>query len=207
MKARAIVTAILVIVFLIMPVTVVDEADANPFWIYKTIAPLQGAIPPKITIQTPQNSTVYFSNNVTVSFRVDKPQMGDSEQSLYSIYKPNLYDIDYLLDNGLVYDVSSFNGKSYSTTVNFTFLPNGNHSLTVRATGVVLIGSSDPSKFWMSSDSTVYFSTNYKVLNQVQDGSDITVILGIATVCTVLIISSVTLLVRKKKWVSKQSFL
>jgi hypothetical protein len=52
---------------------IVKVAEANPYWIYKTIDPLPGATSPIVKIFSPQNNTVYYSDNVTVDFKVFRP--------------------------------------------------------------------------------------------------------------------------------------
>jgi len=55
-------TLILVLLMSIMyGVQFVKVVEANPFFMFDYIEPIPGAIPPTITIYSPENSTVYYS--------------------------------------------------------------------------------------------------------------------------------------------------
>ena len=199
-KSVARTAVILLLVSLV--VIEVEVADANPYWIYKTIDPLPGATPPMIKIFSPQNNTVYYSDNVTVDFKVFRPEMGNSEQNTYSVYKPSIYGIKCLLDNVTVQDKTDFNTTTMTETditLTSPSLPAGNHSLTVTADGVVLIHSSDPSKFWISSSSTVFFAVSPQTLKPIPSSSEL--ILAVAVVvCACLVLG----LLLKRKLVAKR---
>ena len=137
----------------------VKVAEANPFFIFEEIEPIQGTIPPTITISSPQNNIVYSSDEVTVSFHVDKPQLGTCGTAIINV--------TYTIDSKTVQAFSIWRGNSassgwavpeFDTNFTLTSLTVGNHRLTVRAEGVVYAGDMDI--FFIKSFSTVTFTTS-----------------------------------------------
>jgi hypothetical protein len=134
----------------------VKEARADPFFIFHQVDPVPGTIPPNITISSPQNNTVYASNEVTISFDVNKPELGACQA--------NIIDVTYILDNERTDAFSIWRGGSasnawavpeFNTSFVSPWLPAGTHSLTVSAQGVVYCGGMDI--FFINSSSTTLF--------------------------------------------------
>jgi hypothetical protein len=128
----------------------VKVAKANPFFIFHQISPIPGTIPPNITISSPQNNTVYSSDNITISF---------------SLSFNFIIGVNYTLDNETVQAFSIWHGGSasnsneipeFSTTFTSPSLPTGNHKLTVAAEAVVYVGNM--SIFFIDGSSTVFFT-------------------------------------------------
>jgi hypothetical protein len=144
------------LLILVVGMQVVEIAEANAFWIYKTVDPIPGAVPPTIIMLNPQNSSVCSPDEVAVSFNVSKPQFGTSFTSITYVY--------YAVDNGEDIKLYSpyINGSGttgvpeFNTTFILPSLSTGNHVLTVKAHGVVLPGGLDI--FYMNSSSTTFFS-------------------------------------------------
>ena len=188
------IAVLLLVISILAEMQVVEVAEANPYWIYKTIDPLPGATPPTVKMFSPQNNTVYYSDNVTVDIKVFRPEMGNSEQNTYSVYKPSIYGIKCLLDNVTIQDKTDFNTatmKETDLTLTSPLLSAGNHSLTVTADGVVLILSSDPSKFWISSSSTVFFTVSPQTSKPIPSSSES--ILAVAFVVCICLVAGLLL--------------
>ncbi len=143
---------------LVVGMQVVEIVEANAFWIYKTVDPIPGAVPPTIIMLNPQNNSVCSPDEVAVSFNVSKPQFGTSFTSITYVY--------YAVDNGEDIKLYSpyINGSGttgvpeFNTTFILPSLSTGNHVLTVKAHGVVLPGGLDI--FYMNSSSTTFFTVD-----------------------------------------------
>ena len=158
------------LVILVLSAMQVEVVEANPFWIFHQIEPRPDAIPPKITIFSPQNNTAYSSDNLTISFYVDRPKL-DMNGSSIDIQSSSLINITYTLDdkteqaftiwkNG---SASSSSGiPNFNTSLNSPALSPGNHYLTVYAEAVVFAGGLDI--FFLNSSSTVLFATGTQPL-------------------------------------------
>lgn len=137
---------------------VVKEAKANPFIIFKSVAPIPGTIPPIITVSSPQNNTVYKSNTVYISFNISKPEPPTPLES-------GITSVRYTLDandTGL-YFCNHYSSNyppglpQFSYSKNLT-LPEGTHTLVVHTGGVVLPGNM--TMFSVGSSSTVFFTVD-----------------------------------------------
>jgi hypothetical protein len=135
---------ILLLVISILSAMQVEVADANPFWIYHLIEPIPGTIPPKIIMFSPQNSTVYSSDSITISFYVDKPKL--------DMHDSSIINITYTLDDKTVQAFTIWkNGgagsdsgiPNFNTSFTSPPLSTGNHNLTVYAEGVLFAGGLD----------------------------------------------------------------
>jgi hypothetical protein len=153
----AILTSILVIFFLMQPVAQVLIVDANPFWMWKRIDPLPGAVPPTITIVSPQNSQDYQSDKITIIFNVTCPRL-DTNYGKIS-------NVTYLLDSNSTQVMSVWKGNSgssslavpeFNTAFSSPSLSAGNHRLSVYAEGVVFV--SPMNIFFIDSISEVDFT-------------------------------------------------
>jgi hypothetical protein len=162
MSNKTFMATIIILAFLISLVAgmqVFEVTKADPFFIFKTIDPIPGTIPPNILIFSPQNNTVYSSDKITVSFNVSKPQLGTCETAII--------DIKYTLDDETVQAFTIWRGGSasnswaipeFNTTFTLPTLSTGNHHLTVTAEGVVYAGNM--SIFFIDSSSTTFFTVD-----------------------------------------------
>jgi len=160
MKRMALaVTLILSLLFsLAAGLLLVKEAKANPFIIFKPVAPIPGTIPPVITFSSPKNNTVYKSNTVYINFNISKPEPPTPLESGITTVR---YTLD-ANDTGLYFcDHYSSNSPpglpQFSYSKNLT-LHEGNHTLVVNTGGVVLPGNM--TIFSVGSSSTVFFTVD-----------------------------------------------
>ncbi len=131
----------------------IGVVDANPYFNTTQITPPSDAIAPIISITSPQNNNNY-SGDFNITFTVKGIQ--------YSDYFSDIARVTYIIDN------KSFsmplNGKDvlaigeYNTSFIAPTLATGNHSLTVRATGIAF--KLNTVYFTMDSSSQVYFTTS-----------------------------------------------
>lgn len=137
---------------------VVKKAKANAFFIFTSVDPIPGTIPPIITVSSPQNNAVYKSNTVYVSFNISKPEPPTSLES-------GISSVRYTLDGnrtGLYY-CTHYNSNyppgfpQFSYSKNWT-LSAGTHTLLIEANGVVLPGNM--SIFGMSGSARVFFTVD-----------------------------------------------
>ena len=156
-KSVIAICSIFLLVISILSAMQVEVVEANPFWIYDLIEPIPGTIPPKITMFSPQNSTVYSSDNITISFYVDKPKLDKHDSSIINI--------TYTLDDKTVQAFTIWkNGgagsdsgiPNFNTSFTSPPLSTGNHNLTVYAEGVLFAGGL--AIFFMNSSSTIFFT-------------------------------------------------
>jgi hypothetical protein len=135
----------------------VEVVNANPFFIFHQVDPVPGTIPPKIIMFNPQNSTVYSSDNITISFYVDKPKL--------DMHDSSIINITYTLDDKTVQAFTIWKDGSagsdsgipnFNTSFTSPPLSTGNHNLTVYAEGVLFAGGL--AIFFMNSSSTIFFT-------------------------------------------------
>jgi hypothetical protein len=145
------VCTVIVLLSLLIVSHAISLGSANPWTFSKQINPPSDAIPPIISITSPQNNNSY-SGTFNISFTI-KP-------ARYSGFTPDIIDISYSIDNESV-TVPHYVGYLPSQ-FNFSFvapiLTGGNHTLIVKSTGIEfqLYGS----YFFMEGLSQVYFVTH-----------------------------------------------
>jgi hypothetical protein len=156
--------AVLALVFavsMLIGIQTVEVADANPFSppVYRQIDPIPGTIPPEIKVTSPRNNTNY-TDNVTVTLNVVKPQLSKWDSSITEIvytldqsnFKP-LYNIRYEKTASGIPGISE-----YKTTFSLPYY-SGNHTITIRVIGAV-VDSPTRTMFYVDSSSTVSFTMN-----------------------------------------------
>jgi len=143
-----------------------ETAEANFMWIFATVEPVPGTIPPLISVYSPKNNTSYPSDNLTVNLSVETAKL-DGWSSF-------LLGVDYSLDERTVVWVYPEDAENpgppremFGTEFNLTSLPLGNHSLTVGAYAVVSTGN-PLRKFFIDSNSTIFFTTSFPTPAPVQ---------------------------------------
>jgi hypothetical protein len=147
-KVLSVYTVIAVLLLLIVS-QATSIVSANPWAFSYQINPPSGAIPPNISINSPQNNAVY-SEKFNISLSVKEAQYGG--------YFSDIYDVTYTIDNESV--TIPHNGDvlaltQYDTSFVAPNLVAGNHSLIVKATGIVFKPMQD--FFLLDSSSQVYF--------------------------------------------------
>jgi len=137
-------------------VLVVEEVKANPFIIFEAATPIPGTIPPIITMSSPENNTAYSSNNVYFSFNITKPQPPTALESGITVIRCTLDG-----NSSMLYFCNHYNSRSPPGIPKFTYsknltLPEGNHTLVVSSSGVVLPGNM--TIYSVGSSSTIFFT-------------------------------------------------
>jgi hypothetical protein len=137
----------------------IEVGEANPFIFNKIIDPVEGTIPPEITISSLRNQSTY-SDIINVNLHVDKPKLNSSWASITSVYytldSNKKVEVYYCLANGM----KTKGVQEYDTAFNLFFLSAGNHNLTIEANGVVMPNGEGLSSdlFWISNSSTITFN-------------------------------------------------
>lgn len=205
---RIAVFAVLLTVSILVGIGIVGIADANPFTFYSPIEPIQGTIPPVITICSPINDSIYPAS-IDVAFNVSKPELEDA-------YLTNVVSVTYALDQNESIEVYSNyiqgHGTEGTPAFNTTFtlppLQEGNHKLTVTATGVVLKalvpkpqGFGDIGVFYVKSNSTILFMAGTPSIPPQTSANILQPILLIAIlwIVTVAIVAAVSLVFFKRR--------
>jgi hypothetical protein len=127
----------------------ISIVSANPWSFSTQIDPPSGAVPPIISIHSPQNNAIY-SGKFNISLSVKGAQ--------YDGYFSDIFDVTYLIDNESVtipHGADVLGLRQYDTSFIGPNLTAGNHSLIVKATGIVYKPMSV--FFFMDSSSQVYF--------------------------------------------------
>ncbi len=206
--SRIAVLAVLLTVFILVGIGVVGIADANPFAFYSPIEPIQGTIPPVITIYSPKNDSIY-PGSIDVGFNVSKPELEDA-------YLTNVVSVTYSLDQNESIEVYSnyIQGHgtegipAFNTTFTLPPLQAGNHKLTVTATGVVLKalvpkpqGFGDIGVFYVKSNSTILFMVGTPTIPPQASANTLEPILLIAIlgIVTIVIVAAVLLVFFKRR--------
>ena len=157
-------TVLLLVISILAEANVVEVAKANPFMLFRNrIAPPPEAIPPAVTIRSPQNNVTYGSHYIALSFGVSRPLLAKWESSLveitYTLDDQNTQLYDMMKDGGNTPDQSgAIPGiPEYNITLACPFLISGNHRFSVYAEGVGL--TTDGFRiFYINSSSTVFFT-------------------------------------------------
>ena len=86
MKRKITLFTVLLVALVLVEVTSIIEVSANPFSppVYRQIDPIPGTIPPEIKLTSPRNNTNY-TDNVTVTLNVIKPQLSKWDSSITEI--------------------------------------------------------------------------------------------------------------------------
>ena len=117
-------------------------AEANPYMFGGYLPAGSETTPPKISIHSPKNSSIYKVNNVTLAFNVTQPTGPTvSSPKINQIY----YSADWLEKNVIVYDYVPYlyypysgrdaDGRYSNISIekNLNEIPDGHHNITVIA--------------------------------------------------------------------------
>jgi hypothetical protein len=135
---------------------------------YKFVDPIPGAIPPPIVISSPQNNSVYTTDEVTVSFKISEVKLdewsSDIIQVIYSLdHSPvELFDITQTVNQTeRAYPISPL--PEFNTSFSLSSLSSRKHSLKVEAKCIYRRGVTSADYwgeiFFMDSTSTIFFTT------------------------------------------------
>ncbi len=148
---------VIVLLSLLLISQAISLVSANPYGFTPQIDPPKGAVPPIISISSPQNNANY-SETFNITFSVKGPQ--------YSSYDSDIVDVTYRIDNesvsiphaGFILEKGEHGTSQYYTSFVAPNLEAGNHSLIVKSEGSVYDLFSFV--FFMDSSSQVYFITH-----------------------------------------------
>ncbi len=85
-RETLIVTLVSALLFSVVAgIELLNVVRANPFFPYKNVDPIPGAIPPPIAVSNPQNYTIYSSDEVTVSFNISEAHLDEWFSSVISV--------------------------------------------------------------------------------------------------------------------------
>jgi hypothetical protein len=146
--------AIVLAVSMLIGIQAVEVIDANPFTLWKKTDTPPDAIPPIISVTSPQNSSIYPST-FNINFTINKPQCGE--------YDSSIIKVSYTIDNVTVrpYSIWSSNTDGipqFETVFKEPSLSEGNHTLIVEAEGVVYLPNFQ--LFFENSTTIVFFTVH-----------------------------------------------
>ena len=129
--------------------TRVKFGRANPFLKGGNAPPPEGTQPPTVSIFSPNNNTVFASNNITLTFNVTT---SEDTYKLSAVY----FEVDWQEGNTSVY--YSRAAPDYLYNKNLTGIPEGKHRITIIAAahGYYIEGMASYS-FDIRGSSSVYF--------------------------------------------------
>jgi len=149
-KALAVVFVLALLVSVVAGTQLVSVGKANPFWWYEEVPPDAYTKAPVISVLSPANNTVFNEDNVYLSFKVD---VGESETALETMLFVVRYETDWQHDNiDYFYPESS----PFFHEVNFTGIPEGNHSIQFQA--IERGAYNNTHAFTIASSETIFFT-------------------------------------------------
>jgi hypothetical protein len=135
--------SILVLVAAVSGARLVSSVSANPyshiFPVYSgEVSPRSDTQPPKITILSPEHNSTFNTNSLSVNLKVEVGESKSAESKMiWDVY----YKADWLENNTSIYEYSPNASpqpnpilSEYSTILNLTGIPEGRHSIIIRAT-------------------------------------------------------------------------
>lgn len=135
---------------------IINLAKANPYLSYKWVSPPKDALPPKISIFSLKNHTIYSENNISLTLTVSIPEsnysLGLTEIRYQRDWKESIARLYHYTGYGLW--ITDF---SYNLTL--SEIPEGSHSITfiAEAGGGYAVGLTAYS-FGVSSVSVINFT-------------------------------------------------
>jgi hypothetical protein len=141
---------------IVATVEVVEVVEANPFFMFDYIEPIPDAIPPDITVYSPENSTRYSSDIITVSLNVSKPQQTG--------WTSSVIEVTYSVDDSAPIQIYCYmwpnegsGTPEFNTNFSLNFLSAGKHSLKIEAVAAVR-NFNTWEIFWIRNTSTTFFT-------------------------------------------------
>lgn len=148
----------------------IELVRANPYQEAGTVPTDATTKPPKITLFSPLNGSVYTENTIPLSINVTLPE--SSTASLTIIYFI-IYQADWLqnpiflyantgLENSIQSQMPGPEHQYFQKSLNLTDIPNGNHSITITAVagGTYPAGSMSIYRFSINGTSTIFSNVN-----------------------------------------------
>jgi hypothetical protein len=152
---------ILISALLLLSAEIIEMAHANPFYsIYAPVEPVPGTIPPSISINSPQNNTVYAQSEIAVSLFVKNAELAGWNSSITRVayFLDTLPELEGYPVHTSFYPDRSGEVPELTTAFNLSSLSMGKHNLTVTA-DVVVLRDTPPQYFLLHSSSTIFFTT------------------------------------------------
>ena len=147
-------SALAVLALLVLGVNLVGYSVANPYALTGEVPPDQETYPPVIAISSPVNNTAYNTSRVLLTFNVTAPQSRTASDSV--VLDVN-YEVDWKKE-----PINVLNGGQEQASFNFQFsnVPEGQHSIVIKAVGSGLYKQDDVSYkvFFIRSTATIYFT-------------------------------------------------
>ena len=135
----------------------VDYALANPYTYTGEVPPDSETFPPVITISSPVNNSVYNTNVVPLNFDVAAPQ---SRTASSTNVQGVTYEVDWKKE-----PVNVLNGGQEHPYFNlqFSFVPEGHHTIVIKAVGSGLYKETELSYKWffIRSSTTISFTVDH----------------------------------------------
>jgi hypothetical protein len=130
-------TALAVTLFLVLLLSVAEAcsvklAQADPYMYYKIVSPPAGSSPLVTSISSPNNNTIYRTNNITLTFNINT--QNTSMKYLLGAY----FKADWMQDNVTVYKQNTYSPEfpeSWDYNKNLGNISNGEHNIVITAWG------------------------------------------------------------------------
>jgi len=149
-KASAVVFVLALLASVVAGTQLVSVGKANPFFWYEEVPPDEYTKAPVTSVLSPANNTVFNEENVYLSFNVD---VGESETAAETVLFFVRYQADWQHDNiDYFYPESS----PFFHEVNFTGIPEGNHSIQFQA--IERGAYNNTHAFSIASSETLFFT-------------------------------------------------
>lgn len=164
----AVVTILFLVSSVLAEMQVAEVVEANPYvdeYVFNDILPPTGTQPPKVTIHSPQNSSLH-QRNITLNFDVNIPNLGDNKSINYveKVY----YVASWASNETTVTEKFFVNRTSFSIDLNN--MPEGNLSIIVYAVG---LGAYRTGIFYSGYTATIYVDrfrmTGFSTVNFAKD--------------------------------------
>jgi len=164
----AVVTILFLVSSVLAEMQVAEVVEANPYvdeYVFNDILPPTGTQPPKVTIHSPQNSSLH-QRNITLNFDVNIPNLGDNKSINYveKVY----YVASWASNETTVTEKFFVNRTSFSIDLNN--MPEGNLSIIVYAIG---LGAYRTGIFYSGYTATIYVDrfrmTGFSTVNFAKD--------------------------------------
>jgi len=152
--------ALALVLSLVAQASILNLGKADPYILNGFVPPDPSTKPPNVQVFSPQNNSIFSSNNVSLSFYVTKPESQEASQTVLTyIY----YQADWLQNTTFLYNYevqSSYYIEQFSYSYGFTGIPDGKHSIIIYADGM---GWYPPSGlfyygFFINGSSTICFT-------------------------------------------------